>query len=196
MRSSCASSAPPMADGAWLLMVMSLKMGSLREDRRPATSKIAAIWATEKSARWLRGPALRNGGPCARCWTRSRPPMGRSERRAEMSRFRRAAGRGSVSSLVDADDPRLRGEPVLMRAIEYWRKNALSRHAICFGGCKTRFGEGGLGAAAFLLCTPAGSPTSASVSALCSTCWRVLPMDEIEQRAVRALRPVLGGAAP
>ena len=122
--------------------------------------------------------------------------MGRRDRRAEISRFRRAASSGTVSYLVDADDPRLAGEPLLSRAIAHWRKNALSRHAICFGGCKTRFGEGGSGAAAFLMCTSASAPTSASVSALCGTCWRSMPMDEIERQATRALRPMLGGAPP
>jgi hypothetical protein len=117
---------------------------------------------------------------------------GRAERRAEQSRFRKAAARGSISYLVDADDPRLQGERLLSGAIAHWRRNANARHAICFG-CKERFGEGGAGAAAFLMCTPVGSPTTASVSALCGTCWRDLPMDEIEQRATVALRPIVNG---
>lgn len=121
--------------------------------------------------------------------------MGRSERRAEISRFRRAASSGTVSYLVDADDPRLQGERLLSGAIAHWRRNASSRHAICFG-CKERFGEGGSGAAAFLMCTAASAPTSASVSALCGACWRDKSDEEIERQATRALRPVLNGAPP
>jgi hypothetical protein len=41
--------------------------------------------------------------------------------------------------------------------------------------------------------TAASAPTSATVSGVCTVCWRDAPMPDIELAAARALRPVLPG---
>jgi hypothetical protein len=118
--------------------------------------------------------------------------MSRHERRAEVSRFKREAARGVVSYLVDAADPRLAGEPLLSRAVAYWRANIPTRKPRCFA-CRTPFAADGAQASAFLMVTAASAPTSATVSGLCTRCWSDLPMPEIERAAERALRPVVYG---
>lgn len=118
-----------------------------------------------------------------------------AQRRAEFSRFKRKAAGGYVSSLVAADDPRLVGEKLLSAAVAQWRRNAGPRKATCFV-CGVLFGENGSGAAAFLLVQPSAALSTVSTAALCSDCWANRSDEEIQHQATRALKPVLGGAAP
>ena len=118
-----------------------------------------------------------------------------AQRRAEYSRFKRKAAHGFTSSLVDRDDPRLQADRLLCGAVAHWRQQAGPRKATCFV-CGAAFGDKGVGAAAFLLVTPAAAPATVSTAALCSPCWTGASDEEILHQATRALRPVLGGAAP
>ena len=116
--------------------------------------------------------------------------MSRALRRAEVARFRRAASSGVTSYLVAKDDPRLQGEPLLLNALDYWRRNIPARKPKCFA-CRAPFASDGAQAAAFLMVTAASAPTSATVSGLCVRCWAELPMPDIERAAARTLRPVM-----
>jgi hypothetical protein len=116
--------------------------------------------------------------------------VGRRERRSEIARFKRVAERGAVSYLIEPTDPRLAGERLLRNALNYWRAGVSVRKPKCFA-CKAPFTSDGEEPGAFLMVTAAVAPTSASVSALCVTCWRGLPDDELERHAARCLRPVL-----
>ena len=62
--------------------------------------------------------------------------MSRAQRRADVARFRREARRGVVSYLVDRDDARLAGEPLLRNAIEFWRANLAVRKPKCFDAAR------------------------------------------------------------
>src|SRR3954452_25128162 len=114
--------------------------------------------------------------------------MNRRQRRAEVARFRQELVGGLVSYLVDATDPRLAGQPLLSGAVRWWRRNVPTRRPRCFG-CRATL-EDAEQAAAFLLVTPPSAATTASVSALCTGCWRDLSLTEIEEAATRALRRV------
>ena len=118
-----------------------------------------------------------------------------AQRRAELSRFKRLASGGYVSSLVSADDVRLRGDKLLSSAISQYRQRAVALNAKCFA-CSMKFGPNGVGAAAFLCVQPAAAPATVSTSALCAECWTNKSDEEIQHQATRALKPVLGGAAP
>lgn len=116
--------------------------------------------------------------------------MGRHERRAELSKFKRKSRAGLTSYLLASDDALLDREPLLRNAVQWWRANAATRRPICIC-CKSHFtGEAYVDVAAFLLATSSSSPGNASVSGICTECWK-LPDDEIERAALRVLRTFL-----
>jgi len=116
--------------------------------------------------------------------------MSRAARRAEISRFKREATRGTVSSfLVEPTDERLLGEPVLQNAIRGWIAALPERKPRCFV-CRKVFVTDSA-ASAFLLAVPSSAPMSCTISAACARCWGDLSDEEIERAAARALRPVL-----
>jgi hypothetical protein len=117
--------------------------------------------------------------------------MGRAERRAEISRFRKATAKGVVSYLIDPADKRLEAEPVLKDALAYWARNISVRRPKCFA-CRTPF-VAEAEAGAFLLLTAPSDARSASISGLCRKCWRDLSDSEIEAAATVAVRPLLRG---
>src|SRR5215204_4111577 len=100
--------------------------------------------------------------------------MNRHARRSEVRRFEREVSGGLLSYLVDRADPRVGGEPLLRDAVRFWNRNVAARKPVCFG-CQEMFTDHRT-AGAFLMVTAARSATSASISALCTACWRDLPM--------------------
>ena len=116
--------------------------------------------------------------------------MSRAERRADIAALRREAARGVVSYLVEPDDPRLAGEPLLRNALSFWRAGVAVRKPRCFA-CRAPFTTDGEGPGAFLMATAAVAPTSASVSALCLRCWAELPDAKLARAAEKVLRPVM-----
>lgn len=114
-----------------------------------------------------------------------------AQRRAEEARFKRlAASGGFVSSLVAADDPRLAADRLLSGAVRHWL--ASPRKKTCFN-CAFVFTE--TTPAAYLLVRAAHTSTVAT-AALCEPCWSTADEADLIAEATRALRPVLGGAAP
>ena len=114
--------------------------------------------------------------------------MGRHERRAELSKFKRKSRAGLTSYLLASDDALLDREPLLRNAVQWWRANAPTRRPICIV-CRKLFDDQTI-VAAFLLATSAASPRNASVSGICTECWK-LPDDEIERACLRVLRTFL-----
>lgn len=117
--------------------------------------------------------------------------MGRSERRAEVARFRRRTGGALLTHLVDARTS-LAGHPLLQEAVMFWRAGIGTRKLQCFA-CTTKFTEE-TRAAAFLLAAPCSMPTGVSVSALCCECWSGLSEGEMRRAALSVLQTVLPGA--
>jgi hypothetical protein len=118
--------------------------------------------------------------------------MGRHERRASLAAFRREASDELITHLIGADEP-LDDQPLLKKAVAYWRGNVQRRRPFCFV-CKAPFDDE-VRAGAFLFATTAEpAPTSASVSAACTECWRNLSPHEIEDAALRVMQKLLRGA--
>jgi hypothetical protein len=114
----------------------------------------------------------------------------RATRRADLAEFRRDASRASLLTyLIDAnDDVSLDRQPLLSRAVSFWRAGIQQRRPFC-PACRANYADGAH-AAAFLFAMPAIAPTSASVSAFCEQCWRDLPPEAIEREAARVLRQI------
>jgi hypothetical protein len=123
--------------------------------------------------------------------------MGRHERRAALSRFRRESAGVLVTHLLDVAEP-LDGHPLLKRAAAYWRNGIATRRPYCIA-CRASF-DGEATPGAFLFATAADADTAtdagaASVSAVCSSCWRELSPAELEHVALRTMQKLLRGAA-
>jgi hypothetical protein len=109
--------------------------------------------------------------------------------RAEVERFAATCRGNLVTHLIDAGaqiDDRL-----VRDAVWHWRTRCHGRQ--CFG-CRTSF-VGGTKVGAFLVATPAGNATTASISGLCAKCWADLPDDAIEAAALRLLTARLAAPA-
>src|SRR5258708_39475423 len=76
--------------------------------------------------------------------------------------------------------------PLLSRAVSYWRGNIQQRRPFC-PACRANYADDAH-PGAFLFATPAIAPTSASVSAFCTDCWRDLTITDIERISARVLR--------
>jgi hypothetical protein len=114
--------------------------------------------------------------------------MGRHERRSALRDFRREAKAAHlITYLLDADAKL--DEPLLLRALSWWRGNIKQRRPICIC-CKANFADDAV-IGAHLFAMPAAAPTSASVSGICVECWRDLPDAAIEREATRLLRQLL-----
>ena len=87
-----------------------------------------------------------------------------------------------VTYMIAANDRiSLDRHPMLSRALSFWRSNIQQRRPFC-PACKANFADDAH-PGAFLLATIAVAPTSASVSAFCTDCWRDLYPDAIEREA-------------
>jgi hypothetical protein len=117
----------------------------------------------------------------------------RASRRAEIARFCKELSDGLRSYLVARDDPRLAREPLLRNAISFWCRNVPTRRPPpqCFA-CAAQFAHSAQ-AGAYLMVTALHSPSSCSVSGLCTACWRNLSDDEIKAAADRACREIAPG---
>jgi hypothetical protein len=88
--------------------------------------------------------------------------MGRHERRASVTEFKRAAAGGYLDAhMLPADAPI--SNPLLQRAVEYWRGNIQQRRPVCIS-CKARFADG---AQAGSYLTPLLSPCVEEPRPLC-----------------------------
>lgn len=115
--------------------------------------------------------------------------MGRHERRADLSRYRREASHALLTYLCEPDDPALDG--LLQRAARSWL-DALSVRVrsciVCSSWITDRRNVGLL-----LLSTPSvAKPTSASVCGICPECAD-LPLAALERAATVALEAAVPG---
>jgi hypothetical protein len=117
--------------------------------------------------------------------------MNRHTRRADLAHFRRDAHRGHLTTFLIAadDDVSLDRMPMLSRAVRFWRAGIEQRRPWC-PACKGNFADDAK-AAAFLFAVPSLAPTSASVSAICTSCWNGLPPDDIEREVAKVLRQLI-----
>ena len=111
----------------------------------------------------------------------------RHQRRADLACFKRDAHRAHLTTfLIEANDASaLDAMPILSRAVTFWRDGIEQRRPFC-PACKGNFADDAT-AAAFLFAVPALSPTSASVTAICTTCHRDLSDSEIDAVCQRVL---------
>ena len=118
--------------------------------------------------------------------------MTRQQRRASLSEFRREARGGFIDTHMVPLEDVPHAKPLLQRAVAFWRASIFSRRPTCLS-CKAQFaGDAKIGA--YLCMVLEAAPTSASVSGLCSVCWRELSDTEINACALRVVRSVLPGA--
>jgi hypothetical protein len=112
----------------------------------------------------------------------------RHQRRADLADFKREAHKAHLDTfLIDAEA--LDDHPTFARAVSFWRDNVQQRRPFCMM-CRSGFADDAV-ADAFLLAMPSAAPSSISVTAICSTCWRDLPDDVIEREATKVLRGLL-----
>lgn len=108
----------------------------------------------------------------------------RAARRASEARFRHeVSGTGLVTHLFDANTV-LDRHPLLRDAVRYWQGSRAVRRPICIS-CKESLADPTTAVGAFLCATSPGAAGAASVSALCSDCWRDLSDDEIQRVSLR-----------
>jgi hypothetical protein len=114
--------------------------------------------------------------------------MGRHERRAAVSKFRRELHHSDLLTfLVDAGQvPRDRR---LQQAVAFWRSVIQQRRPYC-PNCKANYADDAQ-PGAYLLTTPATGAASVSVTTFCDQCWRDLPISDIERIAARVLSAVI-----
>ena len=113
----------------------------------------------------------------------------RASRRRDVREFRHHVHRGHViTHLIDAGAD-LSGTPMLARIAAAWRAAIPQRRPSCFA-CETGFADITATAGAFLFATPSAAADLASVSVLCTECWRCLPDSDIEDAAVSLLRQI------
>jgi hypothetical protein len=118
--------------------------------------------------------------------------MGRHERRASVSEFKRVAATGHLDvHLVPTEDIPL-SDPLLQRAASHWRAGIAARRPTCIS-CKAKFADGAQ-AGAFVMTVPSAAPTSASASALCDACWSALDDAQVNAAALKIVRRVLPNA--
>jgi hypothetical protein len=119
--------------------------------------------------------------------------VNRHQRRIEERAFRlEARSTHLVTHLVDAS-ANLGRYPLLSRARSYWIDGIASRKPYCCNCGASFAGEAAASVGAFLFATMPGSPDVASVSAICATCWRELPPDDIERITARVLNRLWPG---
>jgi hypothetical protein len=114
--------------------------------------------------------------------------MGRHERRASVSEFKRIAATGYLDVFLTPTDAPI-NNPLLERAAEYWRTGVATRRPKCIG-CRAAFADGAQ-AGALLFVVPSVAPTSCSASAICADCWSRLSDDAVKTVALRVVRKVL-----
>jgi hypothetical protein len=81
--------------------------------------------------------------------------------------------------------------PLLSHALSYWRGNIQQRRSFC-PACEANYADDAH-PGAYLFATLPVAPTSASVTAICTSCWNGLPPDDIERVVARVLRHVIPG---
>ena len=112
----------------------------------------------------------------------------RHQRRADLAHFKRDAHRGHLTTFLIAsdDDAAFDRMPTLSRAVTFWRSGIEQRRPFC-PACKGNFADDAK-AAAFLFAVPALAPTSASVTAFCTSCHETLSASEVDAISTRVLR--------
>ena len=115
--------------------------------------------------------------------------MSRHERRSEVARFRKEiAGAHLVTYLVEANtEP---GDALLKSALARWLAAVMVRRPTCIG-CAASFADSDVPPGGFLYAVSPAVPDVVSVSAICDSCWRVLPDTELDATCTRALRLLL-----
>jgi hypothetical protein len=115
----------------------------------------------------------------------------RHQRRADLADFKREAHKAHLVTYMIAadDDASLDRQPLLSRAVSFWRAGIQQRRPFC-PACRANYADDAH-AAAFLFAVPSLAPTSASVTAICTDCWRDLPPDAIERQAAKVLRGLI-----
>jgi hypothetical protein len=120
--------------------------------------------------------------------------MGRHEIRANAAIFRREAhDDGLLTFLVEPNDRRLRGAPLLQQTANQWldRLPMRTRFCVCSSWLHDRNEVGLVLLAAAATARP---PTSASCCGICRGCSDAdLPMELLEHAAERVLREALPG---
>jgi hypothetical protein len=112
----------------------------------------------------------------------------RTERRASLATFKKAAAGGHLDTfLLPIDGPI--AEPLHQRAVAFWRANIGTRRPKCFS-CRAEFAEDAR-VGAYLLAVPSGEPSSCTTSALCADCWERLTDDAVKKVALRVIRRVM-----
>lgn len=119
--------------------------------------------------------------------------MNRATRRADLRSFKRTVHKSHLLTyMVEANDV-VALDGLLARAMSFWRDGIEQRRPFCpVKACRANFADGAH-PGAFLLSVPALAPTSASVTAICTNCWRDLPPVDIERAAAKVLRQLIPG---
>jgi hypothetical protein len=114
----------------------------------------------------------------------------RHQRRRDVREFRHQVRDHIVTHLIDANAD-LSAHPMLAKIAAAWGAAIPQRKPWCFA-CHANFAETAT-PGAFLFATPPGAADIASVSVLCSTCWRDLPEAEIDRVAAHVLQQIVAG---